>query len=495
MERMAAEAASRESPHKPRGAFARVGLSGKLLLFTILFVTIAGVLIYVPSISNYRLMWLSDRLAAARTAALVLGAAPDGAISRELTQQLLESVGAKAIALKTGETRRLFTISDMPPKVSHEIDARNVSMVDAIYDAFETMLCADDDILRVIGPAPAGGEFLEIVIDEAPLRNAMLKYSANILLISLVLCAITGAFIYATLLWLFVRPMRRLTASMVAFGEKPEDATRIIVPSKRADEVGIAERELATMQQDLSQALQQKNHLAALGLAVSKINHDLRNLLTSAQLLSDRIAGLADPTVQRLAPRLMAALDRAIAYCEHSLAYGRAQEQPPQRKLVDVARLVEEVHQSLVLDRGAKVGWVPAIERGLEVDADPDQLFRVLLNLTKNSIEALEARAPNLPERDQIRFVGRREGSVVVLQVADTGPGLPERAQQHLFEPFQGAGRRGGTGLGLAIAAELVRAHGGEIRLVEGTIGATFRITIPDRPVALDARRAERASA
>jgi len=383
----------------------------------------------------------------------------------------------------------------MPLKVSHEIDVRNVSMVDAIYDAFEAMLSADDDILRVVGPAPAGGQFLEIVIDEAPLRNAMLKYSSNILLVSLVLCAITGVFIYATLLWLFVRPMRRLTASMVAFGEKPEDATRIIVPSKRADEVGIAERELATMQRDLSQTLQQKNHLAALGLAVSKINHDLRNLLTSAQLLSDRIASLADPTVQRLAPRLMAALDRAIAYCEHSLAYGRAQEQPPQRKLVDVARLVEEVRQSLILDRGAKVGWVPAIERGLEVDADADQLFRVLLNLAKNSIEVLETRAPNLAERDQIRIVGRREGSVVVLQIADTGPGLPERALQHLFEPFQGAGRRGGTGLGLAIAAELVRAHGGEIRLVEGTIGATFRITIPDRPVALDARRADRASA
>src|SRR3990167_8594964 len=287
---MEAETAQRETVHEPRRLFARVGLSGKLLLFTILFVTLAGVLIYVPSVSNYRLMWLSDRLAAGRTAALVLGAAPDGAISQELARQLLESVGAKAIALKTGETRRLFTISDMPLKVSHEIDVRNVSMVDAIYDAFETMLSADDDILRVVGPAPAGGQFLEIIIDEAPLRKAMLKYSGNILLISLVLCAITGVFIYATLLWLFVRPMRRLTASMVAFGEKPEDATRIIVPSKRADEVGIAERELAIMQLDLSQTLQQKNHLAALGLAVSKINHDLRNLLTSAQLLSDRIA-------------------------------------------------------------------------------------------------------------------------------------------------------------------------------------------------------------
>jgi signal transduction histidine kinase len=72
---------------------------------------------------------------------------------------------------------------------------------------------------------------------------------------------------------------------------------------------------------------------------------------------------------------------------------------------------------------------------------------------------------------------------------------LPERARTHLFEAFQGAARRGGTGLGLVIAAELIRAHGGEIRLIEGTIGASFRLVIPDRPVALEERRAIRASA
>jgi signal transduction histidine kinase len=479
----------------PRGPLARVGLSGKLLLLTILFVMIGSVLIYVPAIANYRLMWLSDRLAAARTAALVLDASPDVAISPELTQQLLMSVGAHAIALKRGDTRRLLSSPDTPQAVTHEIDVRKVSLFEAIYDAFDTLLCEDNDTLRVVGEAPKGGEFIEIVIDERPLRDAMLRFSGNLLLIALAISGIAGVLVYASLSWLLVRPMRRLTARMVAFAENPEDPARIVVPGTRGDELGVAERALAGMQEELAQTLQQKSRLAALGLAVSKINHDLRNLLASAQLLSDRIAGTADPTARRLAPRLMAALDRAIAYCEHTLAYGRAQEPPPQRRQVDVARLVEEVHQASVLDRGVPIGWVPAIERGLAMDADPDQMFRVLLNLVKNSIEALEARAPNLPERDQIRIVGRREGAVVVLQIADTGPGLPERARQHLFEPFQGAGRRGGTGLGLAIAAELVRAHGGEIRLAEGTIGATFRIIIPDRPVALDEKRAERASA
>jgi signal transduction histidine kinase len=249
------------------------------------------------------------------------------------------------------------------------------------------------------------------------------------------------------------------------------------------------------MQRELDGALHQKSRLAALGLAVSKINHDLRNLLSPAQLLSDRLAHLADPSVRKLAPKLMATLDRAIAYCEQTLAFGRAQEAPPERHKVDVAGLLDEVRDSLDLKDNAKIGWVPSVERGLIVDADPDQLLRVLINLVRNSLQALNARAPNDPERDQIRIVGRREGSVVMLQVSDTGPGLPERARAHLFEPFQGAARRGGTGLGLVIAAELIRAHGGEIRLLEGTIGAAFRITIPDRPVALEERRAERARA
>ncbi len=473
----------------------RLGLSGKLLLLTILFVMIAEVMIYVPSIANYRLMWLSDRLAAARTAALVLDAAPDGAIPVSLTRRLLDSVGANAVAMKMGDKRRLLAFSDLPLKVDHEIDMRDISMIDAIYDAFDTMLTKDNDVLRVVGPAPMGGEFVEIIIDEAPLRRAMLQFSRNILLISLTISAITGALVYMSLSWLLVRPLRRLTAQMVAFGQAPEDPARIVAPSSRSDEIGVAERELAVMQQELAGTLQHKNRLASLGLAVSKINHDLRNLLSPAQLLSDRLASLADPAVRRLAPKLMATLGRAIAYCEQTLAYGRAQEPPPERKNVDVARLLDELRDSFDLGPGAAIGWMPSVERGLMVDADPDQLLRALINLVRNSIEALASRAPNDPERDQIRIVGRREGAVVVLQVSDTGPGLPERARTHLFEPFQGSGRRGGTGLGLAIAAELARAHGGEIQLLEGTVGAAFRIVIPDRPVALDERRAERARA
>jgi signal transduction histidine kinase len=472
----------------------RLGLSGKLLVLTILFVMIAEVLIYVPSIANFRLNWLNDRLAAAHTAALVLDAAPSGMVPDSLARQILGSVGARAVAMKMGTQRRLLAVSEMPPMIHHDIDMRNVPWHRAILDAFDTLAASDEDVMRVVGPAPRGGDFLEIVLDEAPLRQAMLRFSFNIMLLSLVISGITAMLVYLALHQLLVRPMRRITANMMRFRDDPENPARVIAVSQRQDEVGLAERELAGMQRDLASMLQQKSHLAALGLAVSKINHDLRNLLTSAQLFSEGLTSLPDPRVQRFAPKLMRALERAIAFCESTLSYGRVQEPAPERKPVAAEALVEEVHETLALAE-SKIAWIAAIERGLIVDADPDQLLRILLNLARNAVQALETRAPNDPARDQVRITGRREGAVVVIEVSDTGPGIPPRSREHLFEAFQTSARSGGTGLGLVIAAELVRAHGGEIKLVEGTIGATFRLTIPDRAVELDAHRNARARA
>ncbi|MGA7488562.1 MAG: HAMP domain-containing sensor histidine kinase [Xanthobacteraceae bacterium] len=483
-------AAAKESRARPR-----LGLSGKLLLLTLSFVMIAEVLIYVPSIANFRLNWLHDRLSAAYTAALVFEAAPSGMVPDAVARQILDSIGARAVALKMGQQRRLLASSDMPPTINQDIDTRDMSWYRAIIEAFETLRCADGDVMRVVGPAPMGGEFVEIVLDEAPLRKAMVDFSIRILILSLIISAITATLVYLALHLLLVRPMRRMTANMVAFRADPENPARIIAASDRSDEIGTAERELAAMQLDLATLLQQKNHLAALGLAVSKINHDLRNLLSSAQLFSERLAKISDPHVQRFAPKLMRALERAIDFCQSTLSYGRVQEPPPDRRTIALEPLVEDVRETLGLDPGAPLRWISAVERDLVVDADPEQLFRILLNLARNAVQALEGRDARDPGRDQVRITGRREGAVVVIEVSDTGPGLPERARAHLFEAFQGSTRTGSVGLGLAIVAELVRAHGGEIHLVEGTIGATFRIAIPDRAVDLDIRRGERARA
>src|SRR5436190_1366561 len=277
----------------PKGArllsWRRLGLSGKLLLLTIPLVMIAEVLIYVPSIANFYQNRLNDRIAAANTAALVLDAAPSGMVPDSLARQILQSIGARAVAIKMGQQRRLLASAGLPPAIDHDIDMREMTVWSAIVDSFDTMLESGNETIRVIGPAAGSAEFIEVVIDELPLRQAMYRFSSNLLLVSLGIAVLTAALVYLALHFLFVRPMRRLTANLVGFHENPESSARIIVPSQRGDEIGVVERELSEMQRDLVSMLHQKSRLAALGLAVSKINHDLRNLLASSQLLSDQL--------------------------------------------------------------------------------------------------------------------------------------------------------------------------------------------------------------
>jgi signal transduction histidine kinase len=462
---------------------------------TIPLVMIAEILIYVPAIANFWTNRLNDRVAAANTAALVLDAAPLGMVPDSLAKQILKSIQARAVAIKMGQQRRLLASADLPASIDHDIDVRNMTVWSAITGSFQMMLETGHETIRIIGPASGDAQFIEVVTDERPLRLAMFRFSRNLLVVSLIIAVLTAALVYLALHFLFVRPMRRLTESLVGFHENPESSARIIVPSQRSDEIGVAERELSDMQRDLVSMLHQKSRLVALGLAVSKINHDLRNLLASAQLISDQLASVPDPRVQRFTPKLMRSLERAIAFCQSTLSYGRAQEAAPDRRMMPIEPIVMEVRETAGLANDASISWITAIERGLAADADPDQLFRVLLNLVRNAAQALESNPNSDRASMQIRVSGRREGAVTILEVSDTGPGMPQKTREHLFEAFQTSGRSGGSGLGLAIAAELVRAHGGNIQLVEGTIGATFRIVIPDRPVELLSVRNERARA
>ena len=474
----------------PRGGRGRLGLSAKLLLLTILFVMLSEVLIYVPSIANYRLTWLNDRLTSAQIAAFVLDATPGNMVPKSLERDILTTAGVMTIAIKRDGTRRLLTVSDTAPDIAAHFDVREKRPLEAIADAFSALLATSGRIIRVVGAGETGEGFIEIVLDETPLRYAMLAYSGNILTLSIIISMITAALVYLSLNWLLVRPMRRITHNMVRFRQDPEDPSRVIAQGGRSDEIGLAEQELAVMQKELAGTLQHKARLAALGLAVSKINHDLRNILANAHLISDRLSDVPDPTVQRFVPKLIASLDRAISLCADTIRYGRAREAPPERRKVALAPLAEEVTEAAGLAHHATVRWVNAVDAELRVDADPEQLFRILMNLFRNAVDALESEAHASTEQDSVRISGRREGTVVTIEVSDTGPGVPARARAHLFEAFQGSVRPGGTGLGLAIAAELVRAHGGSIRLVDGTLGATFQIVIPDRVVELRRKRA-----
>jgi signal transduction histidine kinase len=458
----------------------RLGLSGRLLVLTILFVMIAEVLIYVPSVANFRRNWLNDRLAAAQTAALVLDAAPPESLPPDLEARLLDGVGAKAVAVKSKGTRRLLAMSDLPPEVARTVDLRDATWRTLIQDAFVVLFDPADRPIRVVGHGMGGADFVEIVLDEAPLRAAMLEFSRNILLLSLVISGITAGLVYLALQIVIVRPVRRLTGSIAAFADEPEDSSRIIAPSERGDEIGIAERSLAQMETALADELRQKRHLAELGLAVSKINHELRNMLTTAQLLTDRLEGVADPTVQRVAPRLVATLGRAIDFCQATLAYGRATERLPQRRRIALAPLVPELGELTRLAEGGGIRFETRVPEDLEVDADPDQLSRILVNLVRNALQALSQSGTSNGD-PCITLTAAREGAEVTILVADNGPGVPERARANLFSAFKGSARAGGIGLGLAISAELARLHGGSLTLDDTSSGARFRLVIPDR--------------
>ena len=472
-----AAATTRMDAAAPRRS--RVGLAQRVLLLIAGFVAIAVVAVYVPAIADYRITWLRDRLSAARTAALVLEAAPPDMVPESLRQELLESAGARIIVMKYKGARRLLAMSDMPPQVSETFDLRDPSLWDSTTAAFRTLAAPPGRMVSVLGVPPMGKDFLEITLDETPLRAAMRAYSLRIVLASLAISACVAALALLALNVMVLRPVRRLTSSIMDFGADPQDVSRIITPSGETHELGRAEEALAVMQRALNRDLAQAKHLAALGLAVAKINHDLRNMLASAQLISDRLAELTDPLARRLAPMLVATLDRAIGFCQSVLVYGRADEPAPRLRRIALAPLVEQAVETAAQAPGAEHVFATSIPADLAITADGDQIFRVLLNLCRNALDAVLA--PDRAGEPRVEIAARRDAGMVVIEVADNGPGVPPRARERLFEAFQGSTRPGGSGLGLAIAADLTRAHGGALALLDTPAGATFRVTLPDR--------------
>jgi len=469
------------------------GLSGKVLLLTIIFVMLGEVLIFLPSIANFRIQWLKGRLAQAEIAALAAKAAPDELLSGTLKSEILNSAGVLVVSLQKDGSRQLVLRSDDDFMVDASFDLRNFMWYEAIRDAFGTIVNDETRVISVVDKPPKmSGDLIEIALVEKSLRTAMLHYGVNILLLSVFLSLLVASMIFAALNWVLVKPMQRLTRNMVTFGQNPEDFSRIIVPSPRHDEIGVAERELHDMQTELATMLQQKNHLAALGLAVSKVSHDLRNMLTSAQLISDRLAVVDDPTIKRFAPKLIGSLDRAIEFLSQTLKFGRAQELPPRREKLVLKDIVNEVVETAVVQASSRIMIYNAVPASMLIDADREQLIRVLVNLVRNAIQALETQQsenPGSPD-GKITLRAAREGSVTMVEIRDNGPGVPNQVREHLFQAFQSAARSGGTGLGLAIAAELVRAHGGDIHLEESSeAGTSFVVSIPDYVTQLRAAR------
>lgn len=452
-------------------------LSGRFLVLTIIFVMLAEVLIFVPSIARFREDYLLSRLERAQIASLALLA--DDMISADLEAELLRNAEVFNVVLRRNELRQLILQSPVPQPIYATYDLRQASAFALIRDAMASLANRENRVIRVIGnPVREAGLLIEVTMQTGPLRDAMLGYGIRILALSAVISVFTAVLLFLAVQVFLVRPIKGVVRAVQSYAENPEDARRIIMPSAGVTELREAEEALAKMQQDLTGALKQKQRLAQLGEAVAKISHDLRNILTSAQLFGDRIETSTDPSVQRLAPKLVNQITRAVHLTESTLAFGKAEEPPPRLARVALADIVADVLDSerLAIADGQDISLAADVPATMMVRVDAEQMYRVLSNLVRNARQALAQSGSG----GEISISAAEAPDAWVIRVADTGPGLPAKARQHLFTPFQGGARKGGSGLGLAISAELVRGHGGQLALEDSSdAGTVFKITLP----------------
>lgn len=446
----------------------RHGLSLRLLALTALFVMVAEVLIFAPSVGRFRLSFLQQRLADVHLALLAVEATPDGMVDMDLQARLLIHAGAISMTAWQPE-RPVLTLHPMTVPTPHKtFDLRKGTFFSLIGDALEAIICTKERVIQVTGWSPANPKVLvQAVMEEQPMITEMRAYGWRILALSALISLITAALLYVSLLWLLVRPLRRLSLAMADFRDSPQDEKRIITPSQRRDEVGVAERSLCEMQHRLRDALRQQARLAAVGQGVSKISHDLKGVLTTAILESDRLEmASADPEVRVVTQGIARALERAVGLASSTLRFATEGPLQPSMQAVALGAVLAEAVAALQGGATCRV----SVGNGLRVWGDPEFLLRCFDNLLRNAVQA-GAR--------EIEVVAEECEGRVVLLLRDDGPGLPPKALENMFVPFSGSARAGGTGLGLPIAKELLEALGGDIRLVEsGKGGAVFEVRL-----------------
>jgi signal transduction histidine kinase len=455
-------------------------LSFRLLVLTVFFVMVGEVLIYTPSIARFRMMYLEERLAAAHLAVLAIDAAPDGMVTEQLASQLLDHVGAhKIIANRTSAQMQMLS-RPSSPNGDVVLELPSMHWVNMISEAFEALAQPENRVLRITGASPKDSSMiLTVVLDEAPLRDAMYDYSWRILRLSLVISAITAACVFLSLRWLMVRPMQRITRSLVTFRDNPEAPGADMDDIDRPDEIGAASRALVEMKAGLRAALRQKARLATLGTAVTKINHDLRNMLATATLISDSLTDSADPRVRKVAPTLTRAIDRAVKLCTQTLDFTQdaASLRAERTVLID---LFSDLRSEFATNEDRELEVRFDQQDGTEISIDRDQMYRVFANLVGNARHA----GATLVSLDLAPVDGR-----VQVRVADDGRGIPEEALDKLFQPFVFSTNQGGSGLGLAISRDIVQAHGGTLTLGRtGPDGTVFVVDIPFERRVEDAR-------
>lgn len=471
---------------RPWGAGARSprltlpdGLSWRLIMLTVAFTLAVQALLVLPGAASFHERWLRDRLQSAELASVAVEALPYSEVDDEVGRQLLAIGGVQAVVVGDQGVRRLLLQAPSPARTPDVIDLRRARPMARLIDPWRTLFGHRDRSIRVQArPRYRSGDFIEILASAQPLKAELRIYLLRNLLASILISACAGGLLFAGLSYLVLQPLRRVTRSIERFAEDPDSPSD--APSTRNDEIGQVERELDRMQDEVRHALHSRARLVALGQAVAKINHDLRNMLTSAQMASERLADSPDPQVAKTLPRLERALGRAAALSRNVLEYGRSEEPEPQTQSVALSSALSVAAEDAGLAPDA-VALKKDMPPRFMVQADADQLHRILVNLMRNARQAIEADTSRAQRgRGTVKVSARAEGSQVVLQIADNGPGIPSRLAEKLFDPFVSGGDWDGTGLGLTISRELAANHGGQLNLIHtGPKGTVFELRLP----------------
>ncbi|MFL6197256.1 MAG: ATP-binding protein [Thermoanaerobaculia bacterium] len=229
---------------------------------------------------------------------------------------------------------------------------------------------------------------------------------------------------------------------------------------------------------------ERESRLAAIGQMTSSVVHDLRNPLTLVKGYADLAHGLAlrggdSSMIARDLETVRSESDRLRRMIEEILDFARGGAPRLSLETVPARAYLDAALQPLAADlreRGIDVTIDLQLDE-IQVTLDRDRIQRVLENLFTNAREALALWG--MEKRVAVR--ARVETGGLAVRVADSGPGIPEDAAEHLFEPFATNGKKQGTGLGLVTIRNLVKAHGGEVRVEtrapEG--GAAFTVVLP----------------
>ncbi len=452
------------------------GLSSRLFALTLVSILLIELIVFIPSASDFRVTWLSDRGEAARIAALALEAAPSRMVSDELGHTLLDSAEVLSVSESEDDMKTLLLTPVEPIEGTfHLVDLTKDSGMTHLMNMLGLFIPSGEHYIIVTDEGTRPDRQIEFVVPETPLKNALKAYAWRIGGLSMLIGLISSTLLYFALHYYVVSPIKRVTKSVQQIGEDPGSWTQRLLPTSRRDELGRSQNALAKMETAVAESFRQRTHLAELGSAVAKISHDLRNSLASAQIVSESLALSDDPRVAKAAPRLEKSLERAIRLANDTLEYGKAAPQPPSFIQLSLALAAKEATEE-ALAPFPDTSYTIDIPTDLYVSADREHLHRLLVNLIRNAAQAMT----QTPHQASIVKLSARTNT---LRISDSGPGIPPRIKDSLFTPFRSSANTGGSGLGLVIAKELAEGMGWTLQLESSdTSGTVFRVCFPQTP-------------